>query len=273
MRILFVGDVFGPSGRAAVRKHLPAVIAEWKIDLAIVNGENAADSGFGMSPDNYAELRAAGADVVTLGNHSWDRRELLQFIDGAGELLRPVNYLPGTPGRGAVLVRARNGQKALVVNAMGQLFMQSINSPYPELERLLGEYPLGQGADAIVVDFHCEATSEKQTAGWLCDGRASLVVGSHTHVPTADHRILPKGTAFLSDAGMTGDYESVIGMQADIVVERLTTGIPGRGIRPTAGEGTLCGVAVETDATTGLALKVSPVRLGGCLQEVRPDFW
>ena len=273
MRILFVGDVFGPSGRAAVRVHLPRLIADWNLDLVIVNGENAADRGFGINRAIYEEFLHAGADVVTLGNYSWDDRSALEFASDAARLVRPVNYLDGTPGQGFVLVDMKHGGKALVVNALGQVFMQPINSPFPELDRLLRAYPLAVRANAIIVDFHCEATSEKQTAGLFCDGRASLVVGSHTHTPTADHRILPKGTGYLTDAGMTGDYQSVIGMQADAVIRRLSTGLPAGPIRPAAGEATLCGVAVETDDATGLARRIAPLRIGGSLSQARPDFW
>lgn len=273
MRILFVGDVFGASGRAAVQAHLPTAIAQWNINLAILNGENAGDRGVGITRKIYAEFLAAGADVVTLGNHAWDEREALEFADDAPCLVRPVNYLAGTPGQGHVLADTKDGRKALVVNALGQLFMQSVNNPFPCLDQLLSEYPLGTQVAATVVDFHCEATSEKQSAGWFCDGRASLVVGTHTHTPTADHRILPGGTAYLTDAGMTGDYLSVIGVEKQGFVDRFATGLPGGRFRPATGEATFCGVAVETDDATGLAKYIAPVRIGGSLTPASPDFW
>ncbi len=206
MRLLFIGDVVGRSGRAIVTERLPGLIRDWSLDCVILNGENAA-GGFGITEPIYQELLDAGADVVTGGNHSWDQREALVFIERAPKLLRPVNYPPGTPGRGVTLIEARNGARVLVVNAMGRVFMDALDDPFAAVERELSACLLKAAADAIVVDIHCEATSEKQAMGHFCDGRASLVVGTHTHAPTADHRVLPGGTAFVSDVGMTGDYE------------------------------------------------------------------
>ena len=211
MRLLFVGDVVGRSGRAAVIERLPALIRDWKLDCVIVNGENAA-GGFGITEAIYAELMEAGADAITGGNHSWDQREALVFIERAPRLIRPHNYPPGTPGRGMVLFEAKNGGRVLVINLMGRVFMDPLDDPFAAVGRELDACPLREAADAIVVDIHCEASSEKQGMGFFCDGRASLVVGTHTHVPTADHQVLPGGTAYMSDAGMTGDYDSIIGM-------------------------------------------------------------
>src|SRR5215472_7571835 len=209
MRLLFVGDVVGRSGRAIVVERLPRLVADWKLDVVVVNGENAA-GGFGITEPIYQDLIDSGADAITLGNHAWDQREALVFIERAPRLVRPVNYPPGTPGRGAALVETKSGSRVLVVNALGRIFMDPLDDPFAAVERELAACPLKQMADAIIIDIHGEATSEKQAMGHFCDGRASLVVGTHTHVPTADHQILPRGTAFISDVGMTGDYDSVI---------------------------------------------------------------
>ncbi|HEY5280278.1 MAG TPA: TIGR00282 family metallophosphoesterase [Pseudolabrys sp.] len=271
MRILFIGDIVGRSGRNALLSRLPGLIAEWTLDLVVVNGENAA-GGFGITEAIYNEFVEAGADAVTLGNHAWDQREALVFIERAPRLVRPLNYPAGTPGRGAAMIEAKNGQHALVINAMGRIFMDALDDPFAAIDRELASCPLGPGADAIVIDFHAEATSEKQALGHFCDGRASLVVGTHTHVPTADHRILAGRTAFISDVGMTGDFDSVIGMSKDEPLNRFLRKIPSSKFEPASGQATLCAVAVETDAK-GLAVKVAPVRLGRGLEEARPDFW
>jgi 2',3'-cyclic-nucleotide 2'-phosphodiesterase len=272
LRILFVGDVVGRAGRAAVAEHLPNMVRDWSLDLVVVNGENSA-GGFGITEAIYQELLDAGADAVTLGNHAWDQREALVFIERAERLVRPANFPRGTPGRGAALVETKNGRHALVVNAMGRVFMTPFDDPFAALERELGACPLRDAADAIVVDFHCEATSEKQGIGFFCDGRASLVVGTHTHVPTADHQILPGGTAYMTDAGMTGDYDSIIGMQKEEPLRRFISGIPSGRFEPAMGTATLSGVAVETDDATGLALRIAPVRAGGRLEPATPKFW
>ena len=271
MRILFIGDIVGRSGRTALSSRLPGLITEWKLDLVVVNGENAA-GGFGITEAIYNEFIDAGADAVTLGNHSWDQREALVFIERAPRLIRPLNYPAGTPGRGSAMIEAKNGARALVINAMARIFMDPLDDPFAAIDRELAACPLGEGADAIVVDFHGEATSEKQAMGCFCDGRASLVVGTHTHVPTADHRILPARTAFISDVGMTGDFDSVIGMNKDEPLNRFLRKIATSRFEPASGPATLCGLAVETDAK-GLAGKVAPVRLGGGLEEARPGFW
>ena len=272
MRILFIGDVVGRSGRDAIVEHLPKAIADWKIDLAVVNGENAA-GGFGITEAIYNDFIDAGADAVTLGNHSWNQKEALVFIERAPRLVRPINYMPGTPGRGAALIETRNGQRALVINALGRLFMEPVDDPFAMIDREIEACPLRQAVDAIVVDFHCEATSEKQGAGHFCDGRVSLVVGTHTHIPTSDHQILPNGTAYMTDAGMTGDYDSIIGMQKAEPLRRFTTGIPSGRVEPATGVATMSGIAVETDDATGLAIRVAPVRIGGRLEPAVPSFW
>jgi hypothetical protein len=272
MRILFVGDVVGRSGRTVVYARLPGLVRDWKLDLVIINGENAA-GGFGITESIYREFVDAGADAVTLGNHAWDQKEALVFIERAPRLIRPLNYPPGTPGRGAAVIDAKNGARALIVNAMGRVFMDPLDDPFTAVDRELAACPLGAAADAIIVDFHGEATSEKQTMGHFCDGRASLVVGTHTHTPTADLRVLGGGTAFMSDVGMTGDYDSVIGMSKDEPLVRFTRRIPSSRFEPATGAATLCGVAVETDPGSGLASRVGAVRIGGCLEPALPAFW
>jgi len=272
MRILFVGDVVGRSGRNIVYERLPGLIRDWKLDFVAVNGENAA-GGFGITEAIYRELIDAGTDAVTLGNHAWDQKEALVFIERAPRLIRPINYPAGTPGRGALLCEAKNGGSVLVINAMGRIFMDPLDDPFAAIDRELTACPLPQGADAIVVDMHAETTSEKQSAGYFCDGRASLVVGTHTHVPTADLRILPGGTGFMSDVGMTGDYDSVIGMSKEEPLQRFTRRISSSRFEAASGPATLCAVAVETDPATGLAARVGAVRLGGCLEPAAPAFW
>jgi 2',3'-cyclic-nucleotide 2'-phosphodiesterase len=272
MRILFIGDIVGRTGRHCINERLPKLIADWKLDLVVVNGENAA-GGFGITETIYNELLDAGADAITLGNHAWDQREALVFIERAPRLIRPVNYPKGTPGRGAALIGTKNGKRALIVNAMGRIFMDALDDPFASIERELAACALKTGADAIVIDFHCEATSEKQAMGYFVDGRASLMVGTHTHSPTADHRVLPGRTAFVTDVGMTGDFDSVIGMQKDEPLTRFLRKIPGSRFEPANGPATLCALAVETDDATGLAAKVAAVRLGGVLEEARPGFW
>ncbi len=264
MRLLFLGDVVGRAGRKVVIERLPAMRERLAADFVIVNGENAA-GGVGITEQIFEELRAAGADVVTLGNHAWDQREALIFINRHDRLIRPVNYPPGTPGRGAGLFTAANGAQVLVINVMGRVFMDALDCPFQAIERELAACPLAQAADAIFIDFHAEASSEKQAMGFFVDGRASVVVGTHTHVPTADARILPGSTAYMTDAGMCGDYNSIIGVEKDEPLRRFLTKIPSGRFEPAAGEATICGALIEIDATTGLALSITPVREGGCL--------
>src|SRR5665213_2214637 len=254
MRILFIGDVIGRSGRAIVSERLPGLAAQWKLDLVVINGENSA-GGFGITETIYNELIDAGADAITLGNHAFDQREALVFIERAPRLIRPLNYPKGTPGRGAAIIDTKNGKRALVINAMGRIFMDPLDDPFAAVERELAACALGKDADAVILDMHCEATSEKQSMGFFIDGRVSLVVGTHTHAPVSDHRIMPGRTAFVSDVGMTGDFESCIGMNKDEPLNRFLRKLPGSKFEPANGPATLCGIAVETDDATGLASK------------------
>ena len=272
MRILFLGDVVGRSGRNAVTDRLPKLIDRYKLDFVIVNGENSA-GGFGITEQIYLDLLDAGADVVTTGNHAFDQKEALVFIERHDRMLRPLNMPVGTPGKGVGLFKARNGAEVLVMNPIGQVFMGEYDGPFVQVDRELNACPLKRGADAIVIDFHAEATSEKQAMGHFVDGRASLVVGTHTHTPTADDRILPKRTAYQSDTGMCGDYKSVLGMDAAEPITRFLTRIPRGRFEPANGEATVCGIAVETDDSTGLARHAGALRLGGCLRPLEPDFW
>jgi metallophosphoesterase (TIGR00282 family) len=272
MRLLFVGDVVGRSGRAAIARYLPGLIADLRLDIVVLNGENAA-GGFGITEEICQDFLDAGADVVTTGNHVWDQREALVFIERQPRLVRPANFPAGTPGRGATLAIARNGARVLVANVMGRVFMDALDDPFAAVDRELAACPLGEQADAVVVDMHAEATSEKQAMAHYLDGRASLVVGTHTHVPTADHQVLPNGTAYLSDAGMTGDYDSVLGMDKEEPISRFLRKIPGGRFQPAAGDATLCGVAVDVSDRSGLAEAVGPLRVGGRLTPAMPAFW
>ena len=272
MRCLFLGDLVGKSGRNAVLDRLPGLIEANDIHFVVVNGENSA-GGFGITEDIFHDLLDAGADVVTLGNHAWDQREALVFIERQNRLVRPANFPAGTPGRGAALHTARNGAQVLVVQVMGRVFMDALDDPFAAVDRELEACGLGEHADAIIVDVHAEATSEKQSLGHYLDGRVSLVVGTHTHVPTADHQILGGGTAYMSDVGMCGDYDSVLGMQKEEPVQRFMRKIPSGRFTPALGPSTLSGVAVEIDDATGLATDIGPIRLGATLEETMPRAW
>jgi 2',3'-cyclic-nucleotide 2'-phosphodiesterase len=269
LNIFLCGDVVGRSGRDAIKAHLPELKRDLAIDLAIVNAENAAH-GFGLTERLAGEMYDAGADILTTGNHVWDQRDLIPYISHDKRLLRPANFPEGTPGAGWCLHPLDGGRSVLVVNLMGRLFMDALDDPFARLESILVQYPLGRGATAIVVDFHGEATSEKMSFGHFADGRVSAVLGTHTHVPTADAQILTGGTAFISDAGMCGDYDSVIGMQKEASVRRFVTKMPGEKPKPAEGEATLCGVFVAIDDVTGLARHIEPVRIGGRLSPHLP---
>lgn len=271
MRILFLGDVMGRAGRDAVAGQLPQLIAEFGFDFVIVNGENASH-GRGLTEGHFGELRDAGADVVTLGDHAFDQRDTQSYIAREPSLLRPINFAPDAPGRGAMLVAGRNGHQVLVVQAQGRVFMNPVDDPFRAVAKAIEACPLAEACDAIVVDFHTEATSEIQAMGHFLDGRVSLVVGTHTHIPSADQRILSGGTGLMSDAGMCGDYDSVIGMEVEEPLNRFLTGIPQGRFTPAQQAATLSGVAIETDAKTGLCVKIMPVRIGGVLEPALPVF-
>ena len=268
MKFAFFGDVVGRSGRKAVTEHLPHLRAELALDAVVINAENAA-GGFGITPATAQELFDAGADVLTLGNHSFDQPQGISVIENEPRLLRPCNYPQGqVPGRGAGLFDI-GGFNLLVINVHGRVFMDALDDPFMAVERELSAAPLGALADAVIVDMHAEATSEKNAMGYFCDGRASLVVGTHQHIPTADTRILPQGTAYQTDAGMCGDYNSIIGMDVEEPLRRFTTRMRRGRFETASGAGTLCGIYVETNAK-GLAIEAQPIRIGGQLSEQRP---
>lgn len=270
MRILFLGDVMGRSGREAVIRRLPDLRRDWALDFVVVNGENAT-SGAGLSGEHARALLAAGADCLTLGDHAFDQKDMGSFIEGEPRVLRPLNLARTAPGRGARVFAAPGGRKVLVAQALGQVFMKRpFDDPFSAVDAVLRAHPLGGVVQAAVIDMHGEATSEKMGMGHWCDGRASLVVGTHTHVPTADAQILPGGTAFQSDAGMCGDYNSVIGMDKLEPMRRFVTGMAKERFTPAAGEATLCGTLVETDDQSGRATAVHMVRQGGRLMPSGP---
>lgn len=270
MRILFLGDVMGRAGRAAVTERLAGLRAEWRLDFVVVNGENATN-GAGLSPDHAALLLEAGADVLTLGDHAFDQKEMLRFVETEPRVIRPLNFSKAAPGKGARIFEAANGKRILVTQVLGQVFMKRpFDDPFSALDPVLKAAPLGGAVQAALVDIHCEATSEKMAVGHYCDGRASAVVGTHTHVPTADAMILPGGTAYLSDAGMCGDYVSVIGMDKAEPLRRFLTGMPKGRFEPARGPATLSGLFVETDDATGRAVRIAMVRDGGALVPAAP---
>ena len=272
MRLAFFGDVVGKSGRDGLTDHLPGLRRDLKLDFVVVNAENAA-GGFGITENTAREIFAAGADVLTLGNHSWDQREALTYIVREPRLIRPANYprLMDAPGRGADVFVTADGRRVLVINVLGRIHMDPMDDPFSAVERELEAAPLGVVADAVIVDMHAEATSEKMGMGHFCDGRASLVVGTHTHVPTADCQILNGGTAYQTDAGACADYDSVIGNQKEEPLRRFTTRISGGRYKPAEGPATVCGVFVETDDSSGLARRVEPIRIGGRLSQQVPQ--
>ena len=271
MRILFIGDIMGRSGRDALTKHLPALKEKLKPDVIIVNGENSAH-GIGISEKICQEFYALGVDVITTGNHVWDQREILVYIDKDPKLLRPINFPDNTPGNGSVVHELPDGRSILVINAMARLFMDPMEDPFKMVMDLVHQHKMGTQCDAIFLDFHGEATSETMAMGHYLDGKVSGVVGTHTHIPTADAQVLPNGTAYQTDAGMTGDFDSVIGVRKDISIHRFIRKIPGERMIPADGEATLCGTLIETSDKTGLAKNVAPVRIGGRLHEEIPSF-
>jgi metallophosphoesterase (TIGR00282 family) len=269
MRILFLGDVIGRNARDEIIARLPALRRDYKLDAVIVNAENAAN-GFGVTAQICDDLYKAGTDCITTGNHIWDQREIIPYIDGDPKLLRPINYPEGTPGKGAYTIQTPHGHKILVTNVMCRLFMDALDDPFAAMDKLCKAYRLGKDVNAIIIDVHGEACSEKMALAHYCDGRASLVVGTHTHIPTADAQILPQGTGYQSDAGMCGSYDSVIGMDATLAVNRFVRKMPGERLRPAEGPVTICGTLVEIDSKTGLCTRIEPLRMGGRLSQAVP---
>ncbi len=257
VRILVIGDIIGKPGRQAVYQALPDLRAELALDMVIANGENIA-AGAGLTPNLAEELLGNGIDVITSGNHIWDKREIYDYLDTDRPVLRPINYPDETPGRGWLIHHTDDGDEIAVINAMGRVFMNQLDSPFDKLDELLdgGAVPL---PPVRILDFHCEITSEKNAMGWYLDGRVSAVVGTHTHVPTADARVLPKGTAYISDIGMTGPRDSVIGFSLDTVLPRFTRHLPTR-FQVAEGPVSLNAVVVVADRATGRASAIEQVQ-------------
>jgi len=257
MRILFVGDIFGKPGREIARRAIPALVERESLDFVIANVENAA-AGFGITGDIAETILGYGVDAMTSGNHVWDKKEVLDYIDGQPKLLRPANFRAGTPGRGSYIGRTRTGEPVGVLNLMGRIFMQPLEDPFAvavkEIEALRAK------ARVIIVDFHAEATSEKVAMGWHLDGRVTAVFGTHTHVQTADERILPKGTAYLTDVGMTGPHDSIIGVTTEAALGRFVTGMPAK-FEAASGPGRLNAVIVTADQATGRATAIERLNL------------
>ncbi len=266
MKLLFLGDVMGRAGRNAVAERLPRLSEDWRLDFVVVNAENAT-GGMGLSGAHAKVLLEAGVDCITLGDHAFDQKDMLQFIETESRILRPLNYAKGAPGRGYRVFQDRRGRKVLVAQVLGQVFMKrAFDDPFSAVDQVLKTHPLGGAVHASLIDIHCEATSEKMGMGHYCDGRASVVVGTHTHVPTGDAQILPGGTGFQADAGMCGDYNSVIGMEKSEPMRRFVTGMPKGRFTPALDEATLSGLFVETDDKTGQATTVRMIRQGGRLE-------
>jgi len=274
MRILICGDIVGKVGRQALTNHLPDIKRTLGIDFTVVNAENAAH-GFGLTRKIADDILELGADVLTTGNHVWDQREIIDWIDADERIIRPVNYPEGTPGQGRNTFATDDGKRVFVMQPMGRLFMDPLDDPFHAVDDALRNQRLGRGKggniDAAIVDFHAEATSEKMAMGHYLDGRVSVVVGTHTHVPTGDAQVLPGGTAYQSDLGMCGDYDSVIGMRKQAAIDRFTKKLPTGRLEPAEGEATLCAVFVETDDHSGLAKRIEPVRAGGRLAPIMPS--
>ena len=269
MKNLFLGDIMGKAGRRALHDFLPKLLEDLSPDIVIANGENAAH-GNGITKKFCEEFYALGIHCITTGNHVWDQREVIKYIEKDERLLRPINFPQGTVGQGIWESELEDGRKIAVINIMGRLFMEPLDDPFAVIERALEGKVLGNNYDAIFIDFHGEATSEKMAFAQYLDGRVSAVVGTHTHIPTADSQIFPEGTAFQADAGMCGDYDSVIGVKKHTSINRFTKKMPGEKMEPAEGQGTLCGVFVVTDDQTGKAIRIDPVRLGARLSQTQP---
>jgi len=266
MNILILGDIVGPSGREALIKKLPNLIKKKKLDFVIVNGENAADPGVGITKKNTEEFFEAGTDVITTGNHVWDQKETMEFITSEKRLLRPENLIKGSPGVGCGIFKSKNNKKVAVINLMGNIFMKKCEDVFKEAKKFIATVELKKDADFIVVDMHGEITSEKMAMGYLFDGKVTMVVGTHTHVPTSDYRILEKGTAYQTDIGMCGDYNSVIGMNRDNSLKKFLKDSSVKKHYPALEEATISGLMVQADDKTGLAKKIEPIIVGGVLE-------
>ena len=267
MNIHILGDVVGPAGVKAIKEKLPKIIKEKKVDFVILNGENAADSGRGITKKIFEEFLEAGADVITTGNHVWDHKDAEDIASKNQKFLRPLNLPKDSPGNGEGIF-VKNGKRFIVLNLMGNVFMKKCDDVFVEAKKFIDRFKLGNGkADFIIVDMHGEITSEKMAMGHLFDGKATMVVGTHTHVPTSDHRIMEKGTAYQTDLGMSGDYNSVIGMNKDNSLKKFLKDSSAENHFPALGEATISGLLVTADDKTGLAKKVQPIILGGSLQE------
>jgi len=266
MNILILGDIIGPTGREAVIKKLPNLIKQKKIDFVIVNGENAADPGVGITKKNVEQFFKIGIDVITTGNHVWDQKETMEFISSEKRLLRPQNLFEGSPGEGFGIFNSKNNKKVAVVNLMGNVFMKKCDDVFEAAKKFIQSVKLKEDADFIVVDMHGEITSEKMAMGYLFDGKVTMFVGTHTHVPTSDYRIMEKGTAYQTDLGMCGDYNSVIGMNRDNSLKKFFKDPSATKHYPALGEATISGLMVIADNKTGLANKVEPIVLGKCLE-------
>jgi 2',3'-cyclic-nucleotide 2'-phosphodiesterase len=257
MRVLFVGDIFGKAGRRAVQDRLRGIIHDRDIDYTIANVENAA-GGFGVTPEIADEMLRSDIDLLTSGNHIWDKRAIIPYLAEQPRLLRPQNYPASTPGTGIYIGNTSTGVRIGVLNLQGRVFMPTLDCPFAAGDSAVGY--IRKQTPVILVDFHAEASSEKQAFAWYMDGRVSAVVGTHTHVQTADERILPRGTAYITDLGMTGPYDSVIGSVPDIALQRFLTGIPVR-LEPASGNPRLCGVIIEVDEETGRATAITRLNL------------
>ncbi|MBT5185206.1 MAG: TIGR00282 family metallophosphoesterase [Kordiimonadaceae bacterium] len=271
MKIIYLGDILGRSGRKIVAEKLPEISEKLKPDAIIVNGENAA-AGFGITGKISDELFEQGIDVISTGNHIWDQKDIKSYINNEPRLIRPINFPTGTPGKGSVVVEDKRGRRTLVINVMGRVFMDPLDDPFRSVDEELKKHRLGSTVDFILVDVHAEATSEKMAMGQYLDGRVSCVVGTHCHIPTADAQIFDGGTAYQTDAGMCGDYNSVIGMDKVEPINRFLKKVRGNRFAPALGEGTLCGIYVESDNKTGLATRIEPIRMGARLKETFPDI-
>ena len=268
MNILLLGDVVGPSGRKAITEKLPNLIKQKKIDFVVVNGENAADPGVGITKKNVEEFIEAGTDVITTGNHVWDQKETMEFISSEKRLLRPENLIKGSPGIGFDIYNSKNNKKVAVLNLMGNIFMKKCDDVFQAAKKFIQTVRLKKEADFIVVDMHGEITSEKMAIGHFFNGKATMVVGTHTHVPTLDYIIMDKGTAYQTDTGMCGDYDSVIGMNKDNSLKKFLKDPSSSKHHPALGEATISGLMVKADYETGLAKKVEPVIMGGILDGI-----